>query len=63
VPRRRCVMYSGPTFWINVRGTFVHLKCFDATNVRFLPEVFRARRRVRCGANLRDALERPSSAE
>ena len=53
-------MYSGPTFWINVSGTFVHLKCFDATNVRFCQRCSTPVGKCRCGANLRDALESPS---
>ena len=54
------VMYAGPTFWINVSGTFVHLKCFDATKVRFCQKCSTPVGTCRCGANLRDALESPS---
>jgi len=53
-------MYSGPSFWINVSGTFVHLKCFDATNVRFCQRCSTPVGKCRCDANLRDALESPS---
>ncbi len=53
-------MYAGPTFWINVRRAFVHLKCFDATNVRFCQKCSTPVGECRCGANLRDALESPS---
>jgi len=53
-------MYSGPTFGINGSGTFLHLKCFDVTNVRFCQKCSSRVGTCGCGANLRDALESPS---
>jgi hypothetical protein len=55
--RQGIVMYGVPTFWIYVRGTFVHLKCFDATSVRFCQKCSAPVGTYRCGAYLRDALE------
>jgi len=53
-------MFSGPTFWINVNGTFVHLRCLDAKHVRFCQTCSTPPGQCRCGAGLRDALESPT---
>ena len=53
-------MYSGPIFWISVSGKIGHLKCFDASNVRFCQKCSTSVGKCRCGGRLRDALEGPS---
>ena len=53
-------MYSGPTFWISVHGTSVHLQFFEARRVRFCQQCSTPPGKCRYGANLFAALEGPS---